>query len=88
MSSIQYLGNGEFKITRDELKRLISADHMLSALNDGGVDNWHFHWESQEEYVKWYAECHEGMDFEDEECPEMSDVVNHNMKLLEGTVGE
>lgn len=88
MPEIQYLGNDEFKITRAELESLLHSYHTLNALEDGGVDNWNYHWESQEEYINGYAEDHKGMEFDDEEYPEMSDVVNHNMKLLEGTVGE
>lgn len=88
MSVIQYLGNNEFKISRKELERLLTSDLTLTALNIGGVDNWDYHYDSQKEYMEEYVENHDGVEVEDPRYPEISDAVRHEVKLIEGAVGE
>lgn len=88
MFEIQHLGNDEFKISRKELERLLTSDLTLTALNIGGVDNWDYHYDSQNEYMEEYVENHEDVEVDDPRYPEISDAVRHEMKLIEDADGK
>lgn len=88
MPEIQYLGNDEFKISRKELKRLITSDHTLSALEGASVNSWGYYYKSLKEYMEEYLDYHEGVEVEDPRYPEISDAVRHEMKLIEEADGE
>lgn len=39
---IKKLRNGNYEITRESLEELLESDFKLSALINGGVDNWEY----------------------------------------------
>lgn len=47
---IKKLENGNYEITREYLKQLITSDFKLNALSNGGVDNWEYYEEAMEDF--------------------------------------
>ena len=80
MSAIQYLGNDEFKISRNELAGLLKSDTILSALEWAGVDKCCGCKNKIIDYVREYVEEHEDMEAED---PWFDEIVAHKLKLIE-----
>lgn len=48
------LANGNYELTRKELKEFRECYHSYRALRFGGVDNWDWYDESYDEYLKKY----------------------------------
>lgn len=80
MSAIQYLGNDEFKVSRNELAGLLKSEAIFSALEQAGVDNWCGWDDARGDYVREYVEEHEDMEAED---PWFDEIAAHKLKLIE-----
>ena len=50
------LANGNYELTRKELKEFWECYHRYRALRFGGVDNWDWYDESYDGYLKKYRE--------------------------------
>lgn len=75
-----------YKVTEEELRRLILNDLTLEALSSGGVDNWGWYSEALTEYVKdegYYNPKKENDCEEDSVCDAFKRAADDALKLYE-----
>ena len=74
MNSVQYIGNGEFVVTEEWLRKVLSQAVSMDVADYLGVDNWSGWWdmdEALEELYPDYAKDHDS-------CQDVAEAMIHD----------